>query len=91
MAELVSGSGDDELKRMILDGVEMMVRPGAGNIVPARIGFDSVFSDSSESWRRSCVATGVDLYLRRDIPRLKAADRRKLLEGLEEVLERHGI
>jgi DNA-binding transcriptional MerR regulator len=86
MPELVSGSDNGELRRMVLEGVEVVVRAGTGSGIPARIGLDSDFPCSPESWSRTRLAPGVELHLREGLPHLKPAERKRLIGLMEEIL-----
>lgn len=91
MPELVSGSGNEELRRMILGGVEVVVRSGSEKKEPGAAEQPSAGSASPEVWRRACVAPGVELHLREGLPRLKPIERRRLIERIEEALRRQGV
>ncbi|MBS0002843.1 MAG: hypothetical protein KFF45_07180, partial [Thioalkalivibrio sp.] len=64
MAELVTGS-DEELKRMILDGVEMVLRPGGGEEAEAQPNpYQEVLRASAENsvsgWLRVALGEGIE-------------------------------
>lgn len=63
MPELVTGSGNEELKGMILGGVEVVVRPGEEREKNAK---DSSGGSqaSPERWTRLQVMAGIELHLR---------------------------
>jgi hypothetical protein len=91
MPELVSGSDNQELRGMILGGVEVVVRRGSEENGPGANMSPLDGSAPPEVWHRTCVASGVELHLRQDLPRLKPPERRRLIERLEHVLKGHGV
>jgi DNA-binding transcriptional MerR regulator len=91
MPELVTGGSNEDLQRMILDGVEVVVRTGRGDDGPAPGEPHSGVPGPPETWNRTCVAPGVELHLREGLPRLKPAERRKLIERLEAVLKGYAL
>lgn len=89
MPELVVGSGEEALRRMILDGVEVVVRPGSEG---DRTGGDQEHPPDPappESWTRIRLAPGVELHLRGDVAPLKPAERRRVVAQLEATLRMH--
>lgn len=91
MQELVSGSGD-ELKRMILGGVEMVMRPGGGGEPEERPSqYQQVLracADKSVSgWLRVALGEGIELHLSDKRPKLTAAQRRQMLKRIEELVK----
>ena len=67
---------------MLFEGVEMVVRQGGGAVVEES-------GEAEETWKRVRVTPGVELHLRDDLPKLKPAELRRLLERLEVVLRRN--
>jgi DNA-binding transcriptional MerR regulator len=88
MPELVTGSGNEELRRMVLDGVEVVMRTGSEKNGSGADEQPLSASAFPEVWCRTCVAPGVELHVREDLPRLKPAERRRLIERLEQVFGR---
>lgn len=88
MPELVSGSGNEELKGMILGGVEVVVRSMNEGVSGLE---ESLPSESvrPETWSRTCVAPGIELHLRGDRPRLKPPELKKLACRVVEVLRHY--
>ena len=84
IAALMVGRSTEETKRMLFEGVEMVARQGGGAVVE-----ESGAGEVEETWRRVRVTPGVELHLRDDLPKLKPAERRRLLERLEVVLRRN--
>lgn len=84
MPELVSGSDNQELRRMVLDGVQLQPG-GAEGAAPLR-----ETTATAEQWIRTRVAPGVELQLRDDLPRFTAVAIRQLMAGLEKALRQHG-
>ena len=86
IASLVAGKSLEEIKRMLLGGVEFVTR-SEGTKALDPIAATAAF-DTEERWSRTLLAPGVELHLRDELPRLKPAERRRLTERLEEVLAR---
>jgi hypothetical protein len=78
-------TSNEETERMLLGGVEIVARVGAGP-VPA----EPTISGGAEVWKRIGVTPGVELHLNADLPRPKPAELRRLLELLEKALRRYG-
>jgi hypothetical protein len=80
----------EEQKKQLLGGVRFVaeeeVESSASSSARARL------SEAArpESWSRTRVAPGVELYLQDDLPRFPAAELRRLMESLERGLRRHG-
>jgi len=94
MQELVSGS-DDGLKRMILGGVEMIMRPGGGVEAKERPNryqetLRACAENSVSGWLRVALGEGIEIHLSDKRPKLNAAQRRKMLTRIEEVV-RHCV
>ncbi len=87
MPELMSGRSNEETEKMLLGGVEMVVRPGAGSMNAENSG--TTFPGLVESWARVIVAPGIELHLREDLPKPKPTALRELLARLETALRRH--
>jgi DNA-binding transcriptional MerR regulator len=90
MQELVSGSGD-ELKRMILVGVEMVMRPGGGVVAEARPNLyqqtlRACADNSVSGWLRVALGEGIELHVSEKRPKLTAAQRRQMLRRIEELV-----
>ena len=79
-----AGRSAEETKRMLFEGVEMVARQGGGAVVE-----ESGAGEVEETWRRVRVTPGVELHLRDDLPKLKPAELRRLMERLEVVLRRN--
>ena len=91
MQELVSGSGD-ELKRMILGGVEMVMRPGGGCEAEARPNryqetLRACAENSVSGWLRVALGEGIELHLSETRPKLTAEKRRQMLRRIEELVK----
>jgi len=67
---------------MLFEGVEMVARQGGGSVVEES-------GEVEEAWKRVRVTPGVEMHLRDDLPKLKPAELRRLLERLEVVLRRN--
>jgi hypothetical protein len=90
MPELVSGSSD-ELKRMILGGVEMVMRTGGGGEAEARPNryqetLRACAENSVSGWLRVALGDGIEVHLSDKRPKLTAAQRRQMLKRIEELL-----
>ena len=81
-AALMAGRSTEETKRMLFEGVEMVARQGGGAVVE-----ESGAGEMEETWKRVRVTPGVEIHLRDDLPKLKPAELRRLLERLLERLE----
>jgi len=77
----MSGRGTEETEQMFLGGAEMVFRAGED-----RNTLESSASGVVETWRRVQVVPGVELLVRGDLPRLKQAELRQLLERVEIAL-----
>ena len=84
IAALMAGRSTEETKRMLFEGVEMVARQGGGSVVE-----ESGDGEVEETWKRVRVTPGVEMHLRDDQPKLKPAERRRLMERLEVVLRRN--
>ena len=80
ITSLTAGRGTDELRKLLLGGVEVVARGSGGEAEFASA------PGEAENWRRIAVAPGVELHLRGDLPKMKRAEVRKLMELLERAL-----
>ena len=92
MPELVSGSGD-ELKRMILGGVEMVMRPGGGVEAEARPNqyqetLCACAENSVSGWLRVALGEGIELHVSDKRPKMTAEKRRQMLKRIEELVKK---
>ena len=83
IAVVMAGRGTEEATRMFLGGIEMVARAGEeqhaqGSPAPGTV----------ETWRRVQVKPGVELHVRNDLAKLRAAELKELLAGLESALRR---
>lgn len=90
MPELVSGSGD-ELKRMILSGVEMVMRPGGGGEAAARPNqyqetLRACAENSVSGWLRVALGEGIELHVCDKRPKMTPEQRRQMLKRIEELV-----
>ncbi|MFT4548482.1 MAG: hypothetical protein ACI9UA_005288 [Pseudoalteromonas tetraodonis] len=68
---------------MFIGGIEMVARSeGSDGAEP------SATLQPVETWRRVQVSPGVELHLRPDLPKLRPAELKKLVERLERALRR---
>jgi DNA-binding transcriptional MerR regulator len=91
MPELVSGSSD-ELKRMILGGVEMVMRPGGGGEAAARTNpyqqtLRACAENSVSGWLRVALGEGIELHVSDKRPKMTAEQRRQMLKRIEELVK----
>lgn len=91
MPELVSGSGD-ELKRMILGGVEMVMRPGGGEEAEAQPNRyqqarRACAEKSVSGWLRVALGEGIEIHLSDKRPKMNAEQRRQMLKRIEELVK----
>jgi DNA-binding transcriptional MerR regulator len=83
IAVLMAGRGTEETERMFLGGIEMVAKDeGSGGAHASR----SLAPGTVEAWRRVRVVPGVELHLRDDLKKLRAADLKNLLAALEKAL-----
>ena len=85
IAELMAGRSTAETKGMLFEGVEMVARQGDAGGASEK-GESPV---ASETWERIAVARDVELHLRDELPKPKAAELKKLLARVETALRRH--
>jgi DNA-binding transcriptional MerR regulator len=90
MPELVSGSGD-KLKRMILGGVEMVMRPGGGVEAEERPSrYQQVLHACTEksvsAWTRVALGEGIEIHLSDKRPKMTPEQRRQMLRRIEELV-----
>ena len=93
MQELVSGSGD-ELKRMILGGVEMVMRTGGGveaearpNLYQQTLRACAENSVSGSGWLRVALGEGIELHVSDKRPKMTPEQRRQMLRRIEELVK----
>jgi len=86
MPELITGSSDAELEGMILGGVEVVGRPGAGEDESPSDQAGSAGHGAAESWIRIPVVSGIELHLREDLRGLRPAELRKLACRVAELM-----
>jgi DNA-binding transcriptional MerR regulator len=91
MQELVSGSGD-EVKRMILGGVEMVMRPGGGVEAEARPNryqetLRACAENSVSGWLRVALGEGIELHVSDKRPKMTAEQRRQMPKRIEELVK----
>jgi DNA-binding transcriptional MerR regulator len=94
MPELVSGSSD-ELKRMILGGVEMVMRPEGGGEAEARPNrykgtLHACADNSVTAWTRVALGEGIEIHLSDKRPKMTPEQRRQMLKRIEELV-RHCV
>lgn len=87
MPELVSGSGD-ELKRMILGGVEMVLRPeGGGEAEPQPNRYQQSLRACAEKsvsgWLRVALGEGIEIHLSDKRPKMTPEQRRQMAAMLD--------
>jgi hypothetical protein len=90
MPGLVTGN-DDELKRLILGGVEMVMRPGGGVEAAARPNryqetLRACTENSVSDWLRVALGEGIELHLSDKRPKVTLEQRRQMLKRIEELL-----
>lgn len=78
---LMSGRGTEDLKRMLLGGVEMVIKGDED-----RAGLQPPDLRVVETWRRVMIAPGVELHVHAVSPRFKPAEVGLLLAKVEEAL-----
>ena len=81
MPEIMAGRSNEETERMLLGGVEIVSRPGAGS-VPAEL----TVGGGAAVWKRIGVAPGVELHLRENLSKPKPSALKELLVRLESAL-----
>jgi DNA-binding transcriptional MerR regulator len=91
MPGLVSGSGD-ELKRMILGGVEMVLRPEGGGEAQAQPNryqqmLRACAENSVSAWIRVALGEGIEIHLRDKRPKMTPEQRRQMLKRIEELVK----
>ena len=82
IADLMAGQATEELK-LLLGGIEVVARGSGDEAGPASAAGDAVI------WKRVSVIPGVELHLRGDVPRMKPAEVKKVLEPLERALRKN--
>jgi hypothetical protein len=84
IAVVMAGRGTEETERMFLGGIEMVAKDeGSGGAYAS----GSLAPGATETWKRVWVASGVEPHLRDDLPRLRQAELRQLLERVQIVLK----
>ena len=91
MPELVSGSVD-ELKRMILGGVEMVLRPEGGGEAKAQPNryqqtLLACAENSVSGWLRVALGEGIEIHLSDKQPKMTPEQRRQMLKRIEELVK----
>jgi hypothetical protein len=91
MPELVSGSSV-ELKRLILGGVEMIMRPGGGGEAeelpnPYQQTLRACSDKSVSGWLRVALGEGIELHLSDKQLKMTPDQRRKMLKRIEELVK----
>lgn len=91
MPELVSGSVD-ELKRMILGGVKMVLRPeGGGEAEPQPNRYQQALRACAEKsvsgWLRVALGEGIEIHLSDKRPKMAPEQRRQMLKRIEELVK----
>jgi len=81
IAVVLSGRGTEETEQMFLGGTEIVFRAGEDRNTQ-----ESPAAGTVETWRRVQVVPGVELHVRGDLPRLRQAEFRQLLERVEIAL-----
>lgn len=90
MSGLVTGY-DDELKQMILGGVEMVMRPGGGGEAAARPNryqetLRACAENSVSGWLRVALGEGIELHVSDKRPKMTAEQRQQMLKRIEELV-----
>jgi DNA-binding transcriptional MerR regulator len=91
MPELVSGSGDG-LKRMILGGVEMVLRPEGGGEAEAQPNryqqaLLACAENSVSAWTRVALGEGIEIHLSDKQPKMTPEQRHQMLKRIEELVK----
>ena len=91
MPGLVSGSVD-ELKRMILGGVEMVLRPEGGGEAKAQPNryqqtLLACAENSVSGWLRVALGEGIEIHLSDKQPKMTPEQRRQMLKRIEELVK----
>jgi DNA-binding transcriptional MerR regulator len=94
MPELVSGN-NDELKRMILGGVEMVLRPEGSGEAEARPNryketLQACADNTITAWTRIALGEGIEIHLSDKRPRMPPEQRRQMLKRIEELVRQIG-
>ena len=83
MPELMAGMSDEETKRMLFEGIEMVAKGGAAER-------DSEHGpDAVAIWKCVRVSPGIELHMSCDLPKPKPAALRKLLADLETAIRKN--
>jgi DNA-binding transcriptional MerR regulator len=90
MPEMVSGSSA-ELKRLILGGVEMVMRPGGGGEAETRPNryqetLRACAENSVSGWLRVALGEGIEIHVSDKRPKVTPEQRRQMLKRIEELL-----
>jgi DNA-binding transcriptional MerR regulator len=83
IAVVMSGRGTEETEQMFLGGIEMVARADGGEGGSA---VASAAPGTVEAWKRVRVASGVELHVRNDLPKLGVAELKELIARLETAL-----
>jgi hypothetical protein len=79
MAQLLPSRTISEYKSLLLQGIELVVKPTTGESSPAFVG-------GSETWKRLHISEGVELHLHEGVGRLATKSIPVLLEKIEAAL-----
>ena len=85
IATMLANRETEELRQMLLGGVEIVARAGGGQVAPA--GSVDAFG---ELWSRVTVVPGVELDLNTGLPQYNLAEVRRLIAKLKVILSREG-
>ena len=91
MPEMVSGSSA-ELKRLILGGVEMVMRPGGGGEAETRPNryqetLRACAENSVSGWLRVALGEGIEIHVSDKRPKVTPEQRRQMLRRIEELVK----
>ena len=94
MPELTTGSTDD-LKRMILRGVEMLLRPEGGGEAeaqpsPHQSTQPACAETTVSAWLRVALGEGIEIHLSDKRPQMTSEQRRQMRKRIEELLRQSG-
>lgn len=79
MAQILSSKTISEYKNLLLQGIELVVKPTTGDSSPA-------FVAGTETWKRLRISEGVELHLNQETGRLAPKSIPVLLEKIEAAL-----
>ena len=83
IAELMAGRSTAETKQLLFDGIEIVARQEGTD------GESSTASHSAETWKRIGVVPGIELHLRNDMAKPKAAVLEHILALMETALRKN--